>query len=204
MSKVIDLTGKRFGNLIVLRHDGFMRRSAAWLCVCDCGREKRTPSEYLRAGSTRSCGCLRVAMTTAKNWRHGMACRTARRTANHLGAADVTAALKKTAEYSTWKDMKRRCTDARRADWEAYGGRGIHFCERWGNFENFLADMGKKPSPKHTIDRTDNDGGYWCGKCAECVNSNREPNCRWATRLEQANNRRHRRWGKRPTHFSLG
>jgi hypothetical protein len=84
----------------------------------------------------------------------------------------------RTSEYNTWCDIKRRCNDPKRKDYERYGGRGIKVCERWNVFENFLADMGKKPSKKHSIERMNNDGLY-------------EPtNCKWATTKEQNNNQR--------------
>jgi hypothetical protein len=86
------------------------------------------------------------------------------------------------AEYRAWKAMKTRCTNPNRADWKNYGGRGISVCERWAtSFENFLADVGPKPSPLHTLDRILNDGSYEPG------------NCRWATRGEQLKNKRP--WG---------
>ena len=87
--------------------------------------------------------------------------------------------MTKTPEYDAWKHMKDRCFNPNYQHYSHYGGRGIGVCDRWKNsFENFLADMGTKPSPKHSLDRIDNDGDY----CPE--------NCKWSTKKEQQNNQR--------------
>lgn len=85
----------------------------------------------------------------------------------------------RTAEYRIWKLMKRRCLNPNHATYKYYGGRGVKVCERWlHNFPNFLADVGRRPSAKHTLDRIDNAGDY------------APDNCRWVTMKTQCNNRR--------------
>jgi hypothetical protein len=89
---------------------------------------------------------------------------------------------KKNSERHIWRGIINRCTDHRRPGYKNYGGRGISICERWMTFENFLEDMGKRPSVKHSVDRRDNDGWY----CPE--------NCYWATRAQQSRNTRRTRF----------
>lgn len=89
--------------------------------------------------------------------------------------------MSRTVEYRTWFHMRERCNDPNYPRYADYGGRGIKVCARWAKFENFFADMGRRPSPKHSIDRIDNDGDY-------------EPsNCRWATAAQQMSNQRRQR-----------
>jgi hypothetical protein len=157
--KVIDMTGKKFGRLLVLeRHGTDSDNKATWVCQCECGNQIITQGKSLRKGFTVSCGCFRVDLVAAKNTTHGK-----------YG----------TPENRAWNSMKRRCYNSHSKDYENYGGRGITVCERWINsFENFLSDMGLRPSSQHSIDRKN-------------VNGNYEPsNCKWATPIEQRHNRR--------------
>lgn len=164
MPKKKDLTGKKFGMIEVIKDSGERKRNGdvLWLCKCKiCGKEAKIRTYNLK--KSKSCGCLSVKNRFKKT--HGKT---------------------KSSEYIIWAGMKSRCLDINNQAYKNYGGRGIKVCNRWINsFENFLNDMGQRPSKKYTIDRIDNNSDY-------------EPeNCKWSTYSEQNRNRRNNKLNKK-------
>ena len=161
--------GARFQRLTTLgseiKRDKKNRKTRKhWLCVCDCGEQVTVRDDHLKSGAIISCGCLHSEITAARSTRHGHANRG-----------------KLTDEYNIWSNLLARCLNQDNERFSSYGERGITVCDRWLDFSNFLADMGLRPSSAHSIDRKNNDGNY----CPD--------NCRWATRKEQARNKRNNR-----------
>jgi len=147
---LVDLTGKRFGSLIVIERAKIDVRRVYWTCYCEvCEKFKDIRACHLK--NKKNCGCT-GGKQKGLSW---------------------------TSEYKSWSSMMNRCYDKTCDHYDSYGGRGIRVCKRWrDSFLDFFEDMGLKPSPKHSIDRIDNDGNY----CLE--------NCRWATQKEQSVNKR--------------
>lgn len=157
-----DLTGMQVGRLTVLNVAERTASGTRWLCLCACGEKTIVYSFNLTSKSpTQSCGCLHreavaAAATSHGDLRHGQ----------------------RSPEHRIWDAMIQRCTNSNVKQYKDYGGRGITVTKRWRKFENFLADMGRRPRPELTLDRKNNDRGY------------SKANCRWATRKEQQANRR--------------
>lgn len=162
-----DMTGRVFGRLTVIRRvDYIQKRGARYVCGCECGNLTDVAGVELRKGRVRSCGCLSRQLLVERSTKHG-------HTIGH----------NRSPEYTAWTNMLDRCYNCNSEYYHRYGGRGIEVCASWReSFENFLTDMGTKPSPKHSIERVSNDRGY------------EKANCKWATKGEQSRNRCTTNW----------
>lgn len=161
MAKSLDLVGKRFGRLKVLKFAGSRKAKGQsrrfWRCRCSCGEVLTVVTGALRSGNTQSCGCLRVDRAGEQNLIHG---------------------LSGTFEHRIWKGIRRRCNNPKDVVFSHYGGRGIRVCRRWDSFEKFFLDMGEAPGKNYSIERQNPNGNYT------------PKNCIWLLRRKQNRNRR--------------
>jgi hypothetical protein len=161
-----DVSGRTFGRLTVTGQSEIRGRCRVyWLCICSCSKEKWIIVDALKAGGTKSCGCLNDEVRQILH--HGHAART-----GHPASP----------EYTAWHSMKQRCQNPRNDKTHLYGGKGVQVCQEWSdNFIAFLEDMGPRP-PGSTLERRNSNGHYEPG------------NCVWATYAEQNRNHSRNRW----------
>jgi hypothetical protein len=179
-SRFVDLEGTRVVRLLITGYDGQRPVGGGWIsdhcwrCRCDCGKEVVVRGTYLKnalngINGTRSCGCMgrekNAARMATQSRRHG-----------YFG----------TPEYDSWNKMRGRCKEGGQ-----YFDQGIRVCSRYDKFEDFIADLGDRPTPDHGIDRPDKWGHYSCGRCDECRANDWPTNIRWATRSQRQRTRRH-------------
>ncbi len=158
--KAADLTGQKFGRLLVIERSATnsKQNKPRWICKCDCGNEAEVNASDLKTGNTKSCGCFDVESVKARFTTHGQ---------------------RKTKLYFIWCNMKDRCQREKNKRYADWGGRGIKVCPEWQNYEAFhewAIQNGYEEGL--SIDRINNDGNY------------QPSNCRWITRSEQNANKR--------------
>lgn len=145
MPKGPDLTGERFGRLVIIAYKGQnAQKNSVWICTCDCGGRTETTTRCLRSGDSKSCGCIRKENVVRRFTKHGMS---------------------RSPEYTAYRHMIDRCQNANNKYFSYYGGRGISVCEKWKQgFEYFFQDMGRRPEGA-SLERCDVNGDYTPKNC---------------------------------------
>lgn len=173
--KAIDLTGQQFGRLTIIERAPSRAGKTRWRCKCECGEVRDVLTMHLRSGSSRSCGCFGREQS-ALDWKK-----------RGMSRARRKHGLSHSREWNAWSNAKRRCYDPTNSRFRYYGARGIGMCQEWrNNFAAFFAHIGPCP-PGYSLDRVNNDGNYEPG------------NVRWATRAQQAQNKRKSRRLQNPS-----
>lgn len=167
------MIGLKFGRLTVVNFHSKIKYKTKWNCICECGNIHTVEQNSLKRGTTKSCGCLHKEQVAL------------------MGKAKKVHGMINSSEYGSWQAMKYRCLNKNNPRYPEYGGNSINICKAWlDSFEIFFKDMGLKPTKEHSIDRIDNNANYSCGKCEQCIKNQWTMNCRWATKIEQANNQK--------------
>ncbi len=180
-----DLTGNRYGKLVVVSRVSNKGSRTRWLCLCDCGMTVMPHSCSLTSGDTRSCGCIRETMIPVE-------ARAIRHTPPSGHCYRENGKVVVSSEYTTWCNIKSRIFRPTAPGYENYGGRGLGMDLEWSqSFAAFYRDMGPKPGPEYSIERLNNDLGYFPG------------NCVWADAQTQANNKRPARPRRKKTSATL-
>lgn len=163
-----DLTGNKYGRLIVIERDGRKNKRTTWRCKCECGNEKVIAGADLKSGRVHSCGCLKKELMAAKQTTHGM-CRT--------------------RLHAIWGNMKARCYNDNNKEYHRYGGRGIKVCEEWCNdfikFNEWAISNGYREGLQ--IDRIDNDGNYEPSNCRWVTKKENGNNTSKSIRIQDGN-----------------
>jgi hypothetical protein len=170
-TKRVSIVGQEFHRLTVYALAGYAKTASMmsyWLCRCTCGNFRIVAKGKLKNGSTKSCGCFINEIRGNNNRTHGM---------------------NKTPTHRRWSDMLTRATNPAYKQAKDYSERGITVCDGLRKFEGFFALLGEVP-PRHEIDRKDNNGGYWCGSCEECLSKNWPMNVHWVSKTINTRNTR--------------